>query len=119
MAVRALAAADDPSPGRLAELLPRAVRFYLDERDAGRDGWLYPSFLAPRDESIEAHALELDADLWEKLEAEAGRQRAEPGRLLQHVAFYYAAARDEGRMTERIARELSREMEGSGEREVG
>jgi hypothetical protein len=114
MAARALAAADDFRPDRNSLLLSRAVRFYLDERDGGREGWRYPSFLDDGDGG-DGEQLVLDEDLWRELRAEAASQDVDPERLLQHAAFYFAAARDEGRLTERIAEELRREMEANGE----
>jgi hypothetical protein len=55
--------------------------------------------------------VDLDADLWQQLRAEAERQEASAEDLLQHAAFYYGAARDDGRLTERIASGLQREEE--------
>jgi hypothetical protein len=107
----ALAATADPSPERLSLLLPRAVRFYLEERDSGRSGWTYPAFLDGSDGSAGGREVELPEELLEELRAEAERQEASPQDLLQHAVFYYGAARDDGRLTERIAAELRREEE--------
>lgn len=110
MAAKALAATGSSDVKRLAVLLPQAVRFYLDERDGGQPSWRYPSFL-----SGEAAAggcqVSLDEEHWQQLRAEAERQEVAPEDLLQHVAFYYGAARDDGRITERIAGGLRREEE--------
>jgi hypothetical protein len=114
LAVRSLAASPDPEPGRLELLLPRAVRFYFEERDSERPGWRYPSFLAGGDGAKDGREVSVAEDLWEQLRAEAERQEVSPEDLLQHAAFYYGAARDEGRLTQRIAEELSREEEGGG-----
>jgi len=111
MAARALAADGSPDAERLATLLPQAVRFYLDEREGGQPGWRYPSFLEGRDGAGEGRGVSLDEELWQQLRAEAERQEASPEDLLEHAAFYYGAARDDGRLTERIAGELRREEE--------
>ena len=112
MAAKALAAADSPDAERLSTLLPQAVRFYLGERDGGQPSWRYPSFLdggaAPTAGDC---TVNLDEELWQQLRAEAERQEASPEDLLQHAAFYYGAARDDGSLTERIARGLQREEE--------
>jgi hypothetical protein len=115
LAAHSLAAAADPDPERLALLLPRAVRFYLEERDESQAGWRYPSFLDGRS-STDGDSCEvgLPDDLWQQLQGEAERQGVSPEDLLQHAAFYYGAARDEGRLTERIAEELRREEEAEG-----
>jgi hypothetical protein len=102
-------AAGDLDPERLSLLLPRAVRFYLDERDGGQPGWSYPSFLAGEDGNGSGQEVSLDDGLWQQLRTEAERQEVVPEDLLQHAAFFYGAARDEGRLTERIAEELQRE----------
>jgi len=114
LAAQSLAASEDPDPERLSLLLPRAVRFYLEERDGGQPGWRYPSFLAGRDSFEGEREVALEEELWQQLQAEAERQEVAPENLLQHAAFYYGAARDEGRLTQRIAAELRREEEGGG-----
>ena len=115
LAAHSLSAAADSSSERLALLLPRAVRFYLDERDGAAPGWSYPSFLAGGNGAEEPREVELDNELWQQLRAEAERQEVAPEDLLQHAAFYYGAARDEGRLTERIVAELrEEEAESSG-----
>jgi hypothetical protein len=115
LAAHSLAGAADPDPERLALLLPRAVRFYLGERDGGQSGWRYPSFFenggGAGDDGCE---VSLPDDLWQELRAEGERQGVSPEDLLQHAAFYYGAARDEGRLTQRIAEELRREEETEG-----
>lgn len=110
LAAQALAAEPDPSTERLSILLPRAVRFYLDQRDGGTSAWRYPSFIPEADVSRE-HEVPLDEDLWRELQAEADQQGVAPGELVQYAAYYYGAARDDGRLTERIAEELRREEE--------
>jgi hypothetical protein len=106
----ALAATADPDPERLSLLLPRAVRFYLEERDGGHLGWTYPAFLGGSDGGG-GREVDLPEELWQQLRAEAEQQEVSPQDLLQHAAFYYGAARDDGRLTERIAAELRREEE--------
>jgi hypothetical protein len=112
LAAHSLAASADPDPERLSQLLPRAVRFYLEDRDGGEPGWRYPTFLDGGRVDGDGCELSLPDELWEQLQAEAERQKVEAGDLLQHAAFYYGAARDEGRLTARIAAELGREEEG-------
>jgi hypothetical protein len=114
MAAHSLAATAEPDPERVALLLPRAVRFYLDERDRNGAGWRYPSFLDGRGADGDAREVSLPDDLWQQLQAEADRQGVSPEDLLQHAAVYYGAARDEGRLTQRIAEELRREEEAEG-----
>jgi hypothetical protein len=112
LAAHSLAASDDPDPERLTLLLPRAIRFYFEEREGGQPGWRYPSFLDDGAAANGGRAVSLPEDLWQQLQAEAERQGVDPEDLLQHAAFYYGAARDEGRLTRRIAEELSQEEEG-------
>ena len=112
LAAHSLAASADPDPERLSLLLPRAVRFYFEDRDGEQPGWRYPSFLDGGQADGDGWEVSLSDELWQELQAEAERQEVQPGDLLQHAAFYYAAARDEGRLTARIAAELSREEEG-------
>jgi hypothetical protein len=114
LAAHSLAASEGPDPERLSLLLPRAVRFYFEEGDEGRPGWRYPPFLDGTEVEGDGHEVRLPDDLWQQLQAEAERQEVRPGDLLQHAAFYYGAARDEGRLTERIAEELRREEEAEG-----
>jgi len=110
LAAHSLAAAEDPEPERLSLLLPRAVRFYFEERDADQPGWRYPLFHDGN--AGDGPEVSLPDELWRQLQAEAERQEVRPEDLLQHAAFYYGAARDEGRLTQRIAEELRREEEG-------
>ncbi|MGN6556793.1 MAG: hypothetical protein ACTHLH_02130 [Solirubrobacterales bacterium] len=119
MAAKTLAAAPDPEPSRLNLLVPRAVRFYLSERGSDHIGWKYPSFLPRNTRPDSAYELALDRGLWDELETEAESQGVAAADLLQHAAFYYSAARDEGRLTQRIAEELSREKITSVEKETG
>jgi hypothetical protein len=112
LAVHSLTASDDSDPERLSLLAPRAIRFYFKERDEDRPGWRYPSFLDGTRMDGEGREVALPDDLWQQLQTEAEQQEVTPEDLLQHAAFYYGAARDEGRLTQRIAEELSREEEG-------
>jgi hypothetical protein len=112
LAAHSLAASEDPDPERLSLLLPRAVRFYLEERDREQSNWRYPPFLDGTQIDGEGREVSLPDELWQQLQAEAERQEVPPEDLLQHAAFYYGAARDDGRLTARIAEELQREEEG-------
>lgn len=112
LAARSLAASEDPDPDRLSLLVSQAVRFYLGDRDGEQAGWHYPSFLGESDGGSDGQRqVSLDEDLWQQLQAEAERQEVSPEDLLQHAAFYYGAARDDGRLTEQIADDLRREEE--------
>ena len=93
MAARVLSAKGSPDADRLAVLLPRAVHFYLDERDGERVGWRYPSFLDEGRAQDDGRQVNLPEDLWQQLRAEAERQEVSPEDLLQHATFYYGAAR--------------------------
>lgn len=115
LAAHSLAASEDPDLERLSLLLPRAVRFYFEERDEGRPEWRYPPFLDGTQVDGGGREVSLPEDLWQQLRAEAERQEVSPEDLLQHAAFYYGAARDDGRLTARIAEELRREEEAGGE----
>lgn len=114
LAAHSLAASGEPDPERLSQLAPRAVRFYLGDGNNGNEqaGWRYPSFLDRPQVDGDGRDVSLPDDLWQELRAEAERQEVSPEDLLQHAAFYYGAARDDGRLTQRIAEELSREEEG-------
>ncbi|HET9152609.1 MAG TPA: hypothetical protein VFN85_00670 [Solirubrobacterales bacterium] len=113
LAAHSLAGSEDSDFERLSLLLPRAVRFYLEDRDGGEQpGWRYPSFLDGAQVDADGREVSLPDELWQQLRAEAERQGVSPEDLLQHAAFYYGAARDEGRLTERIVEELRREEEG-------
>lgn len=111
LAAHALAATEDPDPEQLSLLLPQAARFYFDERDGERDGWRYPLYLDGYQVDGDGREVSLADDLWQELQAEAERQEVTPQDLLQHAAFYYGAARDEGRLTQRIAEGLGRDEE--------
>lgn len=113
LAAHSLAASEDLDLERLSLLLPRAVRFYFEERDEGRDDWGYPRFLDGTEIDGDGREVSLPDELWQQLQTEAERQEVRPEDLLQHAAFYYGAARDDGRLTARIAEELQREEEGS------
>jgi len=115
MAAEALAASSEPDSSRLNLLVPRAVSFYLSEREEGRSEWSYPSFMASHNGFEGAYELAMEEELWSELQAEAASQGVDPQRLLQHAVFYYGAARDEGRLTERIAADLRREAEVGSE----
>jgi hypothetical protein len=114
LAAHSLAASKDPDPERLALLLPRAIRFYFEERERDRSDWRYPPFLDGTRLDGDAREVGLPDDLWQEVQAEADRQEVPPQDLVQHAVFYYGAARDEGRLTQRIAEELQREEEAGG-----
>lgn len=88
--------------GRLAA----AARYFLEQADSGGAAYAYPDFR--RQEGHEQrHEVEvvISADLWKRLAAEADRQGVSPDRMLEHAAFYFAAAGDAGGISGRIAEE--------------
>jgi hypothetical protein len=92
--------------------LARAVRLYLDDRDSGRPGWVYPGFL--RDKEASEVELELVADegLLRALEEEAGKQGVSVSQMAGHAALYYAAELNAGHLTQRILDDLGDDGEG-------
>jgi hypothetical protein len=92
--------------------LAQAVRYYLTDRDAGRAGWSYPSFLGEDGDGADHGAqLTIDDATWLEFTAEAERQSVSPDQLLQHAVLYFMADRDTGRLTQRILEDLGREEE--------
>jgi hypothetical protein len=92
--------------------LAQAIRYYLADRDSGRAGWSYPSFL--RDDSrgsAREVPLAIDAQIWGEFAEEAERHGVSANQLLQHAVFYLLADRDTGRLTQRILEDLGREEE--------
>lgn len=84
-----------------------ALRFYLGDREMGRPAWPYPGFLRGSETEEDARIdLELDADLWREFEEEALGQGVSVEQLAEHAAFYFAAALDTGRVTQRILDDL-------------
>jgi hypothetical protein len=112
MTARALVSGRDPEPERLQRILPQAVRYYLDERASGNSGWRYPGFLGVGEDSGRIWEVPLDSTLWDSLSGEAERQGVHPSQLLRHAAFYFAAARDAGRLTDLIVQSLRAEEQG-------
>lgn len=96
----------------LSRDLAQAIRYYLTDRDSGRIGWEYPSFLAQDGHGPARQvSLEIDAATWSEFAAEAERQRVPAEQLLQHALLYLFADRDTGRLTQRILEDLGREEE--------
>lgn len=95
------------SPRRVAHQMEGAVRCYLDDRDADRPAWRYPSFLRGSEvqEDVELR-LSIEGELWHAFEVEAKRQDVSVQQLAEHAAFYLAAELDAGRITQRILDEL-------------
>lgn len=94
-------------PPTIAASLMQAIRYYLTDRDSSRLGWRCPSF-----EGVEQVGgmvemeLSVDGAVWSSLSQEARRQGVSTDRLLQHAALYFAAERDSGRLTQRIAEDF-------------
>src|SRR5215212_5375983 len=87
--------------------MERALRFYLRDKGGSRPAWAFPGFLrgseAAADVSVD---FDVDEDLWNAFEEEAGAQGVAVGQLTEHAAFYFAAEGDAGRFTERILADL-------------
>lgn len=96
----------------LSRSLVQAIRYYLTDRDSGRVGWSYPSFLAEDGAGPERQVkLTIEDEIWSEFTLEAGRQGVSADQLLQHAALYFLADRDTGRLTQRILEDLGREEE--------
>ncbi len=101
-------------PPTIAASLMQAIRYYLTDRDSSRLGWRCPSFEGVGIEgvgqvgSMVEMELSVDGAVWSSLSQEARRQGVSTDRLLQHAALYFAAERDSGRLTQRIAEDLRR-----------
>ncbi len=107
LAFEALAGEARKGSPRAPSRTESAIRIYLGDKGSDRPAWPYPGFLrgseAPEDVGLE---LNVDPDLWLQFEAEAERQGVSPQQLLEHVAFYFAAELDAGRITRRILDDL-------------
>jgi hypothetical protein len=90
-------------PAKLSCSLLLAIRHYLANRDSGGVGWAYPAI--GRDGSS-ARTVELrfevDEETWMAFSAEAERQLVSVDGLLQHAVLYFEAARDGGRLAQRL-----------------
>ena len=96
----------------LSRSLVQAVRYYLTDRDSGRVGWSYPSFLGEDGAGPERRlTLTVEDAIWREFTLEAARQDVSPDQLLQHAVLYFLADRDTGRLTQRILEDLGREEE--------
>jgi hypothetical protein len=92
--------------GRIRSNTIRALRYYLSERDTGREGRPCPAFLdAPTEGGVEVE-LAVDGALWSALESKAERQGVPPAQLAEHAALDFAASRDTGRLTQSIVDDL-------------
>lgn len=98
----AIEAGEPGAPGAAAATMVRAVRLYLGDRDSNKPGWAYPPIL--RDRAADGVELELDVDedLWHDFEEEAAKQDVTVSQLSAHVALYYAAELDSGRIAQRV-----------------
>jgi hypothetical protein len=86
--------------------LVRAIRLYLNDREAARPGWAYPALL-PKEESGKVELeLTLDEGLWDAFEREARKQGVSASQMAGYAALYYAAELDAGHITQRIVDEL-------------
>jgi hypothetical protein len=83
----------------------QAIRYYLSERDSGRAGWRYPSFMSAvgsdSTAAVETHFC-IEGRIWDELTDEAGRQRVTPDELLRHAVLFFVADRETGRVARRI-----------------
>ena len=95
-----------------ARSLVQAIRYYLTDRDSGRVGWSYPSFLGEDGAGPERQVrLTVEDAIWREFKLEAGRQGVSVDQLLQHAVLYFLADRDTGRLTQRILEDLGGEDE--------
>jgi hypothetical protein len=102
-AVRALAGETEPEPDQIAGKMVRAIRYYLNDADAGHPGWRYPGFLRGRKVGeIRDLELTINGELWGEFEVAAEKQGVSVRQLAEHAALYYAAELNAGRATERI-----------------
>jgi hypothetical protein len=100
--------------GTVASRLEGAVRLYLRDKGAGRPAWPYPGFLRGAESAAEVEVeLTVDPALWRSFEAEAREQDVSVEQLAEHVAFYFAAELDAGRITQRILDDLGPEAGAS------
>lgn len=100
----------------LAEKVVDAIRCYLGDRGTYGPGWAYPRFMREDEHPEEvALQLEIDSELWDLLEEEAGRQGVSPQKMVSHASLYVAGEVDAGRATRRILDGL----EGPGKKEGG
>jgi hypothetical protein len=85
----------------------RAIRSYLNEREAAGPGWAYPSFLRGRTPVRGVRVqLDIETGLWQELSVEAMSQDVSTQQLLEHAVLRFAAEENAGRMTERIIGDL-------------
>jgi hypothetical protein len=112
LAAESLAASAQPRAESLKRALAQAVAYYLGP---GRDtaGWAFPKLLVPDSEPAGTVTVELDPMAWDQIVAEAERQAVEPDALVQHMTLFFGAARDAGRLTDRLLEGLDRERFGS------
>lgn len=95
---------------KLPSSLIQAIRYYLADQGSERAGWTYPGFR--RDDqsgpTVEVE-IEIEDGIWEAFSQEADRQGVATDQLVQHAVFYFAADRDSGRLTQRIAEDMGSE----------
>jgi hypothetical protein len=98
---------DEGAVARAGSRLEGALRLYLRDKGAGRPAWPYPGFLRGAEPAAEIEVeFRVDPELWRSFEAEAREQDVSVEQLAEHVAFYFAAEMDAGRMTQRILDDL-------------
>jgi len=99
----------DGDGASLDRQLMLAIRYYLADRDAGRAGWAYPGFVRDGHDGAETKVrASIDDAVWAEFSLLAEQQDVSTDQLLQHAVLYFAADRDAGRVTERIAEGLER-----------
>jgi hypothetical protein len=111
-AFEAVAGEQEEGSKHVPAMMARAVRYYLNDRDSGRPGWLYPPFL--RDSEVAGDVkleVSIDEQLWRSLEEEAERQGVSVPQMVEHVALYFAAEANSGRIAERILDDLGNDEE--------
>jgi hypothetical protein len=87
-----------------------AAHYYLGDSDSGRAAWRVPE-LARTASFAEAIEVQLDADLFARLEDEARRQKVAVELLAAHAVLYYLTDLDTGRAAARLGDAIKRDAE--------
>jgi hypothetical protein len=86
-----------------AELARRAARYYLSDLGSGRMALRVPRLdIGGAGKRSMRLDIDLDADSWRGLDAEAKRQQVPVEALVVHAILYFLADLDSGRVSQRI-----------------
>lgn len=106
-AIEALGGGRGVDEDRAATRLKAAIRCYLRDKGTRRPAWPYPDFLRGSETQEDLRLeIEVEVELWDSFESEAGSQSVSAQQLAEHAAFYLAAEVDAGRITQRILDDL-------------